>query len=96
MAWYVDGHGNPFFVDDGKPEPPREKKLDESYLGDGLFAMFDGWQVMLRAPREGGDHWVALEPEVMHALAVWLRKVQALHDTPLPVLTALRDGLKEA
>ncbi len=33
----------------------------EVYLGDGLFASWDGWQVKLRAPREGGDHVVYLE-----------------------------------
>jgi hypothetical protein len=25
---------------------------NETYLGDGLYASFDGWQVKLRAPRE--------------------------------------------
>ena len=30
----------------------------EIYLGDGLFASFDGYQVKLRAPRENGDHEV--------------------------------------
>jgi hypothetical protein len=33
----------------------------ETYLGDGLYASWDGWQVKLRAPREGGDHVVFLE-----------------------------------
>jgi hypothetical protein len=33
----------------------------ETYLGDGLFASWDGWQVKLRAPREGGDQVVFLE-----------------------------------
>jgi hypothetical protein len=33
----------------------------ETYLGDGLFASWDGWQVKLRAPRDGGDHVVFLE-----------------------------------
>jgi hypothetical protein len=28
----------------------------EVYLGDGLYASFDGYQIRLRAPREGGDH----------------------------------------
>ncbi|MGE5163048.1 MAG: hypothetical protein ACM3IH_03355 [Sphingobacteriales bacterium] len=37
---------------------------DESYLGDGLYATFDGWQIILRAPRPDGDHWVAIEPEI--------------------------------
>jgi hypothetical protein len=33
----------------------------ETYLGDGLYAPFDGYQVRLRAPRENGDHEVFLE-----------------------------------
>jgi hypothetical protein len=33
----------------------------ETYLGDGLYCSWDGWQVKLRAPREGGDHVVFLE-----------------------------------
>ena len=33
----------------------------ETYLGDGLYASFDGWQIKLRAPRDGGDHEVFLE-----------------------------------
>jgi hypothetical protein len=36
----------------------------ETYLGDGLYASFDGFTIWLRAPREGGDHIVALEPLV--------------------------------
>jgi hypothetical protein len=37
----------------------------EEYLGDGLYASFDGFMFMLRAPRSGGDHWVGLEPAVL-------------------------------
>ena len=36
----------------------------EEYLGDGLYASFDGWQIKLRAPREFGNHEVFLEPEI--------------------------------
>jgi hypothetical protein len=36
----------------------------ETYLGDGLYASFDGFTIWLRAPRENGDHVVALEPLV--------------------------------
>ncbi len=39
----------------------------ETYLGDGLYASFDGFYVKLRAPRDGVDHWVALEPAVVRA-----------------------------
>jgi hypothetical protein len=34
----------------------------ETFLGDGLFASWEGYQVRLRAPRENGDHVVYLEP----------------------------------
>ena len=34
---------------------------NETYLGDGLYASWDGYQIRLRAPRDGGDHEVFLE-----------------------------------
>ena len=37
----------------------------EEYIGDGLYAAFDGFQFKLRAPRETGDHEVFLEPDVL-------------------------------
>lgn len=47
---------------------------NEIYLGDGLYASFDGWQIMLRAPRGiGADHWVALEPNVYAELVRFAR-----------------------
>jgi hypothetical protein len=48
---------------------------DESYLGDGLYASFDGWQLNLRAPRSEGDHYVALEPEVFLALVRFAKHI---------------------
>ena len=41
---------------------------NETYLGDGLYASFDGFQIWLRAPRSGEDHLIALEPSVLKAL----------------------------
>jgi len=38
---------------------------NETYLGDGLYAKFDGFGFDLRAPREFGDHFVVLEPQVL-------------------------------
>ena len=52
---------------------------DETYLGDGLYASFDGYQVRLRAPRVGGDHAVFLEPVVLRALSDY---VKTLGDVP--------------
>lgn len=48
----------------------------EIYLGDGLYANWDGWQIMLRAPRIGGDHFVALEPEVYDALIKFVANIR--------------------
>jgi hypothetical protein len=39
--------------------------IKEVYLGDGLYASFDGFALTLRAPREHGDHYVVLEPFVL-------------------------------
>lgn len=44
----------------------------ETYLGDGLYASFDGFMIILRAPRGHGDHYVALEPDVMVKLLRWI------------------------
>ena len=43
------------------------------YLGDRLYGEFDGSMVTLRAPRDGGDHWVGLEPEVMQSFLEWIK-----------------------
>jgi len=40
----------------------NDRALKETYLGDGLYVSFDGYMFILRAPREDGVHWVALEP----------------------------------
>jgi len=49
---------------------------DETYLGDGLYARFDGFMFWLRAPRDGGDHVVALEPEVLMAFFEYVRTIE--------------------
>jgi hypothetical protein len=56
-------------------------KIEEEYLGDGLYASFDGWQFWLRAPRSDGDHEVALEPQV---LAAFERFVKRIRTEPIP------------
>lgn len=40
----------------------------EVYLGDGLYASNEGFQIVLRAPRESGDHVICLDPSVAIAL----------------------------
>ena len=46
----------------------------ETYLGDGLYASFDGYQIKLRAPRANGDHVVYLELGVYIALQKFVSK----------------------
>jgi hypothetical protein len=53
----------------------------ETYLGDGLYASDDGFQIKLRAPRENGDHVVYLEPEVVHEFMRFLEKARGLKIT---------------
>lgn len=50
-------------------------KSREVYLGDGLYASFDGFMFILRAPRGDGDHWVALEPRVLAAFDEYRRDI---------------------
>ncbi len=48
----------------------------ETYLGDGLYASFDGFQVCLRAPRSDGDHVVYLEAFTLKNFIEFLQKVE--------------------
>jgi hypothetical protein len=50
----------------------------EVYLGDGLYTSFDGFSLWLRAPREGGDHVVALEPLVLKAFLEFAKQCGVL------------------
>jgi hypothetical protein len=48
---------------------------NEEYLGDGLYVSFDGWYLWLRAPRNDGDHRVALEPPVFQKFKEYAERV---------------------
>lgn len=48
------------------------KLNEETYIGDGVYVRFEGYQIWLRTPRESGDHEVALEPEVYEALTNYM------------------------
>ncbi len=50
------------------------KAVNETYLGDGLYASFDGFSLWLRAPREHGDHYVALEPLVFYTFIEYAKE----------------------
>lgn len=46
----------------------------KTYLGDGLYAHHDGYNIVLTAPRLGGEHMVALEPPVVESFISYLEK----------------------
>lgn len=53
-----------------------------TYLGDGLYAMDDGFMFHLLAPREEGHEcWVALEPEVLTEFLNYVAKQRGLSIT---------------
>lgn len=51
-----------------------DSRVSEHYLGDGLYCRLDGCgMVILRAPRDDGDDWVALEPGVLAEFERWVK-----------------------
>ena len=50
--------------------------MNEIYLGDGLYASYDGYQICLRAPRGGHDHYVYLDALTLAAFEVFVKKVR--------------------
>jgi hypothetical protein len=56
-------------------KPPADDGA-EFYLGDGLYASFDGWQFRLRAPRDDGDHVVYLDGQVFASFVDYARHVR--------------------
>ena len=53
---------------------------DEIYLGDGLYATFDGWMMNIRTQRGQIEHWVALEPETFQALVKFANYINKKYD----------------
>lgn len=49
---------------------------EETYLGDGLYASFDGYQVKLRAPGFAGDNEVYLDPTTLKAFRDFIKQLE--------------------
>lgn len=56
----------------------KGQNMQETYLGDGLYASFDGYMIKLRAPRDREDHEVYLEPEILHNFMVYISQNKQL------------------
>lgn len=37
-------------------------EYEEVYIGDGVYARWDGMTVLLKTERDGGTHYIYLEP----------------------------------
>lgn len=53
----------------------KEEMLgDETYIGDGVYASFDGYMIKLRADRDFQSHVIYLEQEVYESLVDFTRR----------------------
>ena len=57
-----------------KNETMNYTKFQE-YIGDGVYASFDGYQIWLKTQRDHGEDAIALEPEVFRALLAFAQTV---------------------
>ncbi len=49
---------------------------NETYLGDAVYASFDGWQIKLRTG-DGNDQVIYLEPGVWKALSDFVARLRS-------------------
>jgi hypothetical protein len=47
---------------------------NEEYLGDGLYASFNGCMIILRATCTHGDHWIGLELKTFAGLLDYAKR----------------------
>jgi hypothetical protein len=58
------------------------RPFEEVYLGDGLYVSLEAYAIKLRAPRQGGDHEVYLEPEMLDALIEFAKSIGWIEPPP--------------
>lgn len=46
----------------------------ETYLGDGVYASCDGFQIRLRTEQPDGQHVISIEPDVLGALVLYAKR----------------------
>jgi len=55
------------------------EQINSTYLGDGVYASFDGYHVNL-AVNHHENHAVALEPDVIKNLEEYFKKIRKLYE----------------
>lgn len=61
--------------------PGRKPGMEETYLGDGVYAAFDGYGVMLDLRGQDDTTRIYLEPAVMDALIVFKTRMRQKYQT---------------
>ena len=58
---------------------------NETYLGDGLYASYDGFQIVLRAQIGRSSHFVCLDDSTLQAFLLFVRITTKTKITMEPV-----------
>ena len=53
----------------------QEEDGAKTYIGDGVYASFDGWHIWLHTERETGWHRIALEAAVFFDLIEYAKRI---------------------
>lgn len=59
------------------------EKISDVYLGDGVYASFDGYHIILDL-REQDNSKIALEPQVLNALDSFRQAIMEYYHEPNP------------
>ena len=59
-------------------------EFEKVYIGDGVYARWDGMSVLLETERDNGTHYIYLEPEHIQNLIrlVWVDRDMLNHAEP--------------
>lgn len=58
---------------------PRDEKLvPDQYLGDGVYASYDGFQLWLDTRAQTPVNRIALEPSTFNALLAYVERIKAI------------------
>lgn len=61
----------------GKRPEPTTKLIEDRYLGDGVYASFDGYHIVLDLRAQDSTTRIALEPAVLASLNSFQTAVEA-------------------
>jgi hypothetical protein len=57
----------------------RSEKMEKTYLGDGLYAQDDGFQITLSTDRCGDEHFVCLDGPTLMAFIQFLQRSRSVN-----------------